>query len=252
MGQNSRTMKAHPNDQIRLLELAELDAGHARLQYLAKHMPEQEHLVKIEADRRARRAEAAEAVGALEDGRAELTRIQDDARIVADRTALDDQRLSTATSTKDIAALEAELATLRRRGGELEDRELEQLERLEALEAAEQTARANMDEIETLAADLLERREQARQHLREEAKRIHGERTALVATIPADLLAVYEDVRAKQGVGACELVGDVSTATNLEIGPAEMSRIRGLAADEVTFCPTSGAVLVRTARSNIG
>ena len=245
-------MKAHPNDQLALLKLAEIDAAHGRLQHLAKHMPEQEHLIQLEADRRARRAAAAEAVGALEDARSELARIQADAAVVAERKRLDDERLATATSTKDIAALEAELATLRRRGSELDDLELAQLEALDGLEQTASTARESMREIEELAADLLERRDQARENLRAEAKELHSRRQAQIAEIPAELLAVYEDVRAKQGIGACELVGDVSTATNEAIGPAEMSRIRGLAADEVTFCPTTGAVLVRTARSHIG
>lgn len=244
-------MHAHPNEQLRLLELAQLDADHQRLQHVAKNMPEQQHLVQIEEDRRVKRAAAAAALGALEDAQAELHRIQNDAKLVTERRAIDEQRLSTATSTKDIAALDTELQALARRFSELEDRELGQLDEVERLTGEHDVARDAMTEIEALAADLLERRELARNHLRDEAKQLHERRQSVVASIPAELVTLYEQRRAAGGVGAAELVGTVSSATNEVLDPAELTRIRALAPDELAFCPVSGAILVRTARSSL-
>ncbi|MDJ1370305.1 zinc ribbon domain-containing protein [Gulosibacter molinativorax] len=244
-------MKAHPKEQLRLLELAQVDARQARLQHLAKNMPEQLHLVEIEQDRRDRRAASAKALGELEDAQSELKTIQDDSRMVAERRKRDEDRLQHASSTKDIAALQAELATIARRQETLDDQELEQLERVEALTAAHAERLASMREIETLAADLLERRDLARENLRTEAKEIAADRKTLVDGLPADLVALYEDRRKRGGIGAAELVGKVSTASQETIEMADLARIAKAPADEIVFCPDTDAILVRTERSAI-
>ncbi|MGO1544354.1 MAG: zinc ribbon domain-containing protein [Gulosibacter sp.] len=242
-------MKAHPKEQLRLLELAQVDARHARLQHLAKNMPEQIHLVEIEQDRRTRRAAAAEALGVLEDARSELATIQSDSKLVAERRARDEKRLSSASSTKDIAALQAELDTIARRQETLDDQELAQLEQVETLTEAHDEKVAAMREIEAQAADLLERRDLARENLRKEAKELATDRKTLVDSLSAELVALYEERRKRAGVGAAELVGKVSTASQETIETADLARITKAPADEVLFCPDTGAILVRTERS---
>ncbi|NLT26928.1 MAG: hypothetical protein GXX90_09860 [Microbacteriaceae bacterium] len=244
-------MRVHQNDQAKLLELARIDADHARLQHTATNMPEQLHLKRIEAERQQKRIAAAEAFGALEDARAALRRTEDEAATVADRRALDEERLAGSSSTKEIAALERDLEAVRRRQRALDDLQLEQMADVEAADAEHAERRREHDELEALAADLLERREQARAHIREEAKRLHEARTALTGGLDADLVAHYEQIRARAGIGACELVGTVSQATQETLGAGEMERIRKLAPDELAYCPASGAILVRTARSSL-
>lgn len=244
-------MRASTEAQLQLLKLADVDSEHARLQHLAKHMPEHEHLLSIENDRRSRRQAAAQAHGALDAAQAELARTRDDSRVVAERRARDEQLLSEATSTKDIAGLQAELATLTRRGDTLAAEELEQEETVAALQQELDAARASLNEIEELAADLLKRRELARDHIREQARDLQLRRKAIVDSIPAELLREYERARKNSGIGAAELVGTVSTASNLELGQSELAHIRSLAADELAYCPVTGAVLVRTARSDL-
>lgn len=244
-------MKVAPETQLRLLELAELDAEHLRLQHVANNMPEQQHLVEIEDDRRAKRLAAADARGNLDVAETELQRTRDDVRVVVERRELDQSRLATATSTKDVAALQAELETLQRRADNLAAIELEQEETLAQARAEFERAHGEMTEIEELATDLLRRRKHARDHIRAEAKRLHERRQALVQQLPAALLDVYERARKNAGVGAAELVGTVSSASNLEIGQTDLNRIRAMAPDEIAFCPVTGAVLVRTARSDL-
>lgn len=244
-------MKAHPKEQLRLLELAQVDARHARLQHLAKNMPEQIHLVEIEQDRRDRRAAAAKSLGALEDAQSELKTIQDDAKMVAERRKLDEERLQKATSTKDIAALQAELQTIERRQDTLDDQELAQLEQVEQLTAVHDEKVASMREIEELATDLLQRRDLARENLKTEAKALATDRKMLVDSLPVDLVALYEERRKRNGIGAAELVGKVSTASQETIEMADLARIAKAPADEVVFCPDTDAILVRTERSTI-
>ncbi|KAB1644192.1 zinc ribbon domain-containing protein [Gulosibacter chungangensis] len=244
-------MKAHPKEQLRLLELAQVDARHARLQHLAKNMPEQLHLVEIEQDRRDRRAAAAQSLGELEDAQSELKTIQDDSKLVAARRTQDEQRLQQATSTKDIAALQAELQTIARRQDTLDDQELAQLELVEKLTAAHDERVAAMREIEDLAADLLRRRDLARENLRTEAKELATDRRTLVDGLPEQLVALYEERRKRSGIGAAELIGKVSSASQETIEVADLARIAKAPADEIVFCPDTDAILVRTERSAI-
>lgn len=244
-------MKVHPNDQVKLLELARLDADHARLQHTATNMPEQLHLKRIEDERRDKRVAAAEAFGALEDARAALKRTEDEAATVADRRRIDEERLATTSSTKEITALERDLEAVRRRQRVLDDQQLEQMEQVETATAEYERCKQAHDELEALAADLLERREQARQHIREEARELHAARAAITGGLDAKVVELYERIRARAGIGACELVGSVSQATQETLGAAELAEIKALAPDELAYCPSSGAILVRTARSTL-
>ncbi len=244
-------MKASQQHQLRLLELANLDAKRARLQHTAKHIPEQLNLEKIEGDRRARRAAAAQALGELEDAQAQLRRVESDVQTVVQRQHADEARLEKAATSKEITAFETELASLKRRRDRLEGEQLELEEQVENLTAVYEARRDEMRTLEDEASDLLERRDLARVNIQAEAKEIGAARRTLLEGIPADLVALYEEVRGKAGIGAAELVGNVSMASNETLEVVDMANVRRAAADEVLFCPMTGAILVRTERSDV-
>lgn len=244
-------MKASQQHQLRLLELANLDAKRARLQHTAKHIPEQLNLEKIEGDRRARRAAAAQALGELEDAQAQLRRVESDVQTVVQRQHADEARLEKAATSKEITAFETELASLKRRRDRLEGEQLELEEQVENLTAVYEARRDEMRTLEDEASDLLERRDLARVNIQAEAKEIGAARRTLLEGIPADLVALYEEVRGKAGIGAAELVGNVSMASNETLEVVDMATVRRAAADEVLFCPMTGAILVRTERSDV-
>lgn len=244
-------MKASQQHQLRLLELANLDAKRARLQHTAKHIPEQLNLEKIEGDRRARRAAAAQALGELEDAQAQLRRVESDVQTVVQRQHADEARLEKAATSKEITAFETELTALKRRRDRLEGEQLDLEEQVEQLTAVYEARRDEMRTLEDEASDLLERRDLARVNIQAEAKEIGAARRTLLEGIPADLVALYEEVRGKVGIGAAELVGNVSMASNETLEVVDMANVRRAAADEVLFCPMTGAILVRTERSDV-
>ncbi|MFD2673981.1 zinc ribbon domain-containing protein [Gulosibacter bifidus] len=244
-------MKAHPNEQLKLLELARIDAGFARLQHLASNLPEQQHLVSIEQDRRSRRAAAASALGELEDLQTQLARVQDDIVKAGQRRAHDEATMLASSDTKVIAGLQREIDSLERREARLRDDADALTAAVADATTSYETARDTMRELEDLASDLLERRELAKRNLQIEAKTLRDDRKALVSGIDAELLKLYDDRRKRTGIGAAELVGNVSSASNEVIETADMVRMRSLAADDVTFCPHTGTVLIRTDRSDV-
>jgi predicted nucleic acid-binding Zn-ribbon protein len=244
-------MKASQQHQLRLLELANLDAARARLQHTAKNIPEQLNLEKIEGDRRARRAATAQALGELEDAQAQLHRVESDVQTVVQRQHADEEKLEKSTSTKEVTAYETELASLRRRRDRLETEQFELEQEVERLQGIYDEARETMRELETLATDLLERRDLARENLKAEAQELATARRTLVDGMPRDLFELYEGIRGKLGIGAAELVGNVSMASNETLEVVDLANVRRAAADEVLFCPMTGAILVRTERSDV-
>ncbi|CAG7845429.1 putative protein [Pseudoclavibacter triregionum] len=244
-------MRAAPDAQRRLLDLARVDAARARLQHTANTLPEQQHLGKLEGERSERRAEVAHLTGVVEGSEAELTRMQSDVELVEARMERDRQRMATSSSAKDLQGLEHELATLQKRRSDLEDIELEIMERLDAERAQLAEATAQRDRIESEAAELAVLRDKAIESLKQEAKVLAGERRSLLAELPAELVELYES-RRMRGVGAAELVGNVTMATGVELDHADLVRIAAAAPDEVVMCPDSGAILVRTERSSKG
>ena len=245
-------MKASPETQRRLLSLADIDARHARLQHLAKNMPEQRSLAALDKSRSSARTEAAAALGRLEDARAELRRIESDSETVAARRSRDRERLHATSNLKEVQALEQELRTLELRAAKLDDRHLDALEALEGLESANDAAQGSMRAIEEEAEELKHLRDAARGNILDQAKSLAAERAALVAQLPKDLLAAYDTRRERGGIGAAELVGNISGATQMAIDPSALAGILAAPDDEVVLCPDSGAILVRTERSGRG
>ncbi len=76
---------------------------------------------------------------------------------------------------------------------------------------------------------------------------MQGARGALVAELPADLVALYEKQRDRYGVGASLLRRGVSEASGFALLADELAKIKAAAPDDVLLCPSSEAILVRTA-----
>ncbi|MGO2112604.1 MAG: zinc ribbon domain-containing protein [Pseudoclavibacter sp.] len=242
-------MKASPENQRRLLDLAELDARRARLQHRANTMPEQQQLKGMEQARVEHRAWVARATGEVEDARSELKRVQDDTVLVEQRLERDRDRQTNSSSMKDVQGLESEIETLLRRRSLLEDSQLETMQKVEEAEQELERATSAQSAVELQAEDVVTKRDAARADLQAEAKVVSGARRTLVADLPADLLKLYEEQRERYGVGAAELVGQVTTGSNVTLDATDVARILAAAPDEVVLCPDSNAILVRTERS---
>jgi len=130
-------VKASPQIQLRLLELADLDAELARLDHRRRGLPEVAEL----AARQTRAGELKDALVATETELGDLSREQTRAerdveqvrtRIDRDRTRLDAGQVSAA---RELASLQSEIENLHRRQGDLEEVVLELMERRETLES---------------------------------------------------------------------------------------------------------------------
>ncbi|WP_053353108.1 zinc ribbon domain-containing protein [Leucobacter musarum] len=238
-------MKASPRQQRLLLDLQDLDTTLARLRRQRKTLPEREQLAGLAGETSEVRTRYMAAQRELDAQNAELERVESDVALVQQRRDRDQQLLAASTSSKEAQALQSELETLTRRQSELEDRELELMEVQEQARIAFDEAQSVLDGVDARRTDIQAAITSAEQRIDRDIASQQEERDGLAAEVQRDVLGVYEDLRARIGIGAARLRGNVSEASNMALAPAELSEIRSAAPDELVFCPGTGAILVR-------
>ena len=87
--------------------------------------------------------------------------------------------------------------------------------------------------------------------LEAERAEVVANRETIAATVPPELLALYERQRDRYGVGASLLRGGVSSASGVALTGSDLAAVRAAAEDDVVLCPDSNAILVRTYESGI-
>ena len=202
-------------------------------------------ITAAEAERSALRRTAADRRGELEDLRTRIGRVEADVRPSSSASSAT-ARLATTSSVKDVAGLEQEIGSLRRRREALEDDELALMEQVESVEAAAAVVETALTAVEERIAALRTDREDALAGLVDQRAEAGARRSALVAELPADLVALYDRQRTRYGIGAARLVGAVSEGSNMALTGADLASVRAAAADAIVLDPESNCILVRS------
>ncbi|GGW73729.1 hypothetical protein GCM10010350_67960 [Streptomyces galilaeus] len=184
----------------------------------------------------------------------EQTKAEQDVDQVRQRAARDQQRLDSGavTSSKDLENLQREIVSLAKRQGDLEDVVLEIMERREAAQerAAELTERVGS--VQGRIDDATARRDSAFEKLDGEIASATKEREVIAATVPEDLLKLYDKLRAQQGgVGAAKLYQRTCQGCRQELAVTDINDIRKAAPDTVVRCENCRRILVRTSESGL-
>jgi uncharacterized protein len=247
------TVKASPQTQLRLLELADLDAELTRLDHRRRGLPEVAELTR----RQARAGELKDALVATETDLGDLAREQSRAerdveqvrtRIEKDRARLDAGQVSAA---RELASLQSEIENLHRRQDDLEEVVLELMERREALESRQAELATERDSLGGETAAVTARRDAAFKEIDEQTAKASDRRGNVAAEVPADLLALYDQIRKTKGVGAAMLRAGRCEGCHLSLNAADLNVIRGSAPDEVVRCEECRRILVRTPESGL-
>jgi predicted nucleic acid-binding Zn-ribbon protein len=247
-------MKADQATQLRLLDLQTLDSGLDRLAAKRRGLPE---LAVI-----AERTKAVDSVRAdvvrVETEISDLSRAQrkldDEIDLVRSRADRDRRRLDSGqiSNARELENLQAELASLARRQGVLEDEALEKMEAVEALDGRLATLAAERDRVQAEIDAATARRDQEFAFIDEQAAVQRRARAALAPELPAPLVTLYERIRStSNGVGAAKLVRRRCEGCHLELSGADLREVAAAAADEVVRCEECARILVRTAESGL-
>ncbi|WP_417562476.1 zinc ribbon domain-containing protein [Microbacterium sp.] len=243
-------MNAAPAHQLRLLDLADLDARIAQADSARAHPPQAARVRELIARRQELTPELTARQGERDDLRAELGRIESDVAVVDARRTRDLERLETVSSPKDAQGLESELASLARRKSDLEDAQLDVMEKLEQADAAVAEQEAVIAEINAEGARLSAEGKTAVAEANARLEAATRDRAAVASEIAGDLLAMYERLAAR-GVGAALLRRQTCEGCRMVLSGTDLAAVRQAAADQVVTCPECGCILVRTEESGL-
>ncbi|WP_258802448.1 zinc ribbon domain-containing protein [Pseudarthrobacter sp. NS4] len=239
--------KAAPAEQLKLLELQGLDAKLKSLANRRRSLENDPRIKDLEAALSVANGELGSAKIAVHDAEGELKRAEADVEQVATRIERDEARLNSGTGlSKDLVALQKDIASLNRRRSDLEDVELEILERLDTLRARQAAQQQIVDDIQGSFGTIRAELDEALAAVDAEAAEVGAKRAEFAQGLDAGLLAVYEKTLAKRGVGAARLFHGTSEASGMKLSPGDLAVIKAASAEDVVFCPDSGAILVRS------
>ena len=239
-------ISAPPAVQARLLDLQRIDDELTRIAQHRRRLEQAGDIAAAETERSALRRTAADRRGELEDLRTRIGRVEADVLTVEQRLDRDRGRLATTSSVKDVAGLEQEIASLRRRRDALDDDQLELMEQVESIEAAAAAVQTALSALEERIAVLRTDRDDALAGLVDQQADAATRRAALAGELPGDLVALYDRQRTRYGIGAARLVGAVSEGSNMALTGADLASVRSAAADAVVLDPESNCILVRS------
>lgn len=231
-----------------LLQVQHHDTVISQLHHRGSHLPEHERVLTLEAARagvvdgraptQSREAALSARQSSLEHQISEI-----DGKIAAaDRSLYG----GTVTATRELQALEADLASLKRRRNELEDLELEVLVEREPIDVSLAATAAQLAVLDAELHDARLAEAAAAAAVDTAAIAERQARADAANAVDASLLGRYDMIRAKnKGIGIARLEGGTCGSCRLKIASVELDRIRSLGADAVVTCEECGALLSR-------
>lgn len=254
-----RTSEEHalnidPFIQIRLLDLQKVDSEMDRNAHRMRTLPEAVTASSLHEQVLSLDDEIAGAQAALFDLRREQSRADADVELVRQRVEKDQQLLNSGSinDPKQLENLQHELGSLGRRQADLEDVEIEIMERVENAEHALAALVTRRDGLASDSAAANEARDVAAAALAAERTELASERALMAGEVPADLLKLYEKLRADQGgVGAAALHRGRCEGCHMELTAVDINRIREAPSNELLRCEECRRILIRTAESGL-
>ena len=235
-----------------LLEVQRHDLEIDRAPHRRATLAEAARVTELEASARTLDDDITRAAVEVSDLEAEQRKADADVDLVRQRAVKDRELLETINDAKQLSNLQHELESLARRQSELEDVELEVMERLDAAQKSHVDLLARR---ESLAGELDTARtalDNALADLADDERIATQARAAAAEGVPADLLALYDKLRADNGgIGAAALHRGRCEGCRIELTPVDLGRIREAPEAEVIRCEECRRILVRTPESGL-
>ena len=247
-------MNAAPEDQLRLLDVQELDSTLDRLEHRKATLPEHAEIAGLEERRSTISDDVVRAQTEDSDLGREQSKVDTDVEQVRNRMTRDQQRLDSGqvSSPKELENLQSEIESLHRRQTELEDAELEVMEQREEVQKRLAQLQEELAGVEAGLTDAQVRRDAVFEEVAAQTEKTAAQRAEVAATLPDELIVLYAKLRASSGgVGAAALRRGRCEGCHLQLNTTDLNRIRDADTDEVLRCEECRRILVRTADSGL-
>jgi predicted nucleic acid-binding Zn-ribbon protein len=157
------------------------------------------------------------------------SRLEGEIKLLEDKTTREEQRMFSGTiaNPKELSALQAEVASLKRRQSDLEESLLEVMVQGESATETWERLASERETSAVQANDLGERVASIKNEIDSELERHRARRGSILPDIPESLLKLYERLREqKGGVGAAALVDGTCEGCHTKLSNKESERVR--------------------------
>jgi hypothetical protein len=231
-----------------LLAVQEHDTRTDQLNHRIETLPLRSDLAQLEDDVRAVDDQLVVAQRRRDELGRSQQRLEDEIASLTERANQAEKQLysGSVTNPRELQALQDDVASIRRRIGQLEDDELEIMELVEPVDAERAQLTGERERLDAEGVRLRTALGEAESELAAELAAVQAERDSAAAEVPDELWPEYDKLRARfGGVGIARLVGSTCQGCHLALPAVEVDRIRKLPLDEAVHCEECGRLLVR-------
>lgn len=243
-----------PWHQLKLLELAELDAKLTKAQYRLERLPLLATVAEVDEKVKALRHDEVAYITLLADLELDISKAEEDVDVVRKRVSKDQELLNSGaiSDSKQLSELQHEVGSLGRRQSDLEDAEMELLQKQEELNAKLSDIRSKQTEVAAELSTLQDELAAQEHEIRAEMEVLETSRGDLLPNIEPELVNLYERIRRdNDGVGAALLQQRKCTGCGMQLAPTAVSAARVASSDQLIRCEECKAILVRTDESGL-
>ena len=213
----------------RLLDLQAEDTAMTRLHERRASLPEAARLAEVQDLLAELTADLEIARKQNDEVAREQSRLEGDIGSIDSKAAREEQRMMSGkvANPKELSALQAEIESLKRRRSGVEDQLLDVMVQREGTEATLEKLEREKTEATTEQEELTAAVARLSGDIDAELAEHESKRQELATTVPEDLLALYEKIRAtKHGVGAAALQAGTCSGCHTKLPAIEAERIR--------------------------
>ena len=230
-----------------LLRVQDHDTAADRLRHRRQTLPELAEL-RANEDELARLETTLAEVGANAAEAARLQRrVEGELALLESKVAELDAKLYSGAVTvpRELQAMQTEGDAMRQRRASLEEEVLEAMSTRETLDEQVMELENRREELDREGVRLRAAVAESQADVDRELAAELAARGEAVAGIPADVAALYEQLRARLGVAAAPLVNGRCGGCHLALPSTEIDRLRKEAADTLVRCEQCERILVR-------
>lgn len=245
---------ASPDQQKSLLDLQAFDTKLLQLAHKRAGLPEISAAQDLEVELGSIKMRLVAAQTEASDLKLNQLKAESDVEQVVARARRDQERLDSGavSAPKELESLQHEIGTLAKRQTELEDIELEIMQAYENAQQAVTDLQASEIETTEKLATVTQSRNDLFADIDFEIESITSQRNEIANQLPADLISLYDKIRADQGgVGAALIHRGSCQGCHITIDAQEIDQIRKMSADSIARCDQCRRILVRTAESGL-
>ncbi|HEY5882850.1 MAG TPA: C4-type zinc ribbon domain-containing protein [Nakamurella sp.] len=239
--------KADPFVQRRLLDVARIDQAATAAEHRRGTLPELAVITDGTATVERLRGALVLTQAEIGDLDRESRKLDQEIDAVRSRAKRDSDRLASGIGQpRDLENMQHELVSLARRQSTLEDEALELMERRETADGEQARIDGELAAARAAVAAAEQRRDDAFADIDDELTRAAAERAGLTDGMPAELIKLYEQIRARGRTAAAALNGPRCEACRMDLDRSALNDIWSAGADDVVRCTECGAILIRS------